>query len=162
LSGAALSAAALIERLALMPHPEGGWYREIYRSRLRVQAERGERAALTSIYYLLEPGQLGRWHVVAAEEVWHFYGGSGLELFIYEPGARALRRERLGEVQEGAAPVSVVPTGCWQAARPFGGYALLGCTVAPGFEFADFRFVCDLPEHAEHFRERLYELRTLL
>jgi uncharacterized protein len=162
LSAAAAGAAALIERLALRPHPEGGWYRELYRSSLCVQGERGERAALTTIYYLLEPGQVSRWHVVAAEEVWHFYGGAGLELFIYEPGARALRRERLGQVQEGAAPVSVVPAGCWQAARPLGGYALLGCTVAPGFEFADFRLVCDLPEQAGHFDERLRELRMLL
>ena len=157
-----MSAAALIERLALVPHPEGGWYRELYRSALRVQGPRGERAALTSIYFLLEPGQVSRWHVVAAEEAWHFYAGSPLELFIYEPGARALRRERLGDVQGGAEPVSVVPAGCWQAARPLAGYALLGCTVAPGFEFADFRFVSDLPEHAEHFREQLRELRTLL
>jgi uncharacterized protein len=157
-----LSAAALIARLGLVPHPEGGWYRELYRSALRVQGPRGERAALTSIYYLLEPGQLSRWHVVAAEEAWHFYAGSQLELFIYEPGARALRRECLGRVQEGAEPVSVVPAGSWQAARPREGYALVGCTVAPGFEFADFRFVCDLPEHAEHFRGSMDELRTLL
>jgi uncharacterized protein len=157
-----LSAAALIARLGLVPHPEGGWYRELYRSALRLQGPHGERAALTSIYYLLEPGQLSRWHVVAAEEAWHFYAGAQLELFVYEPGAHALRCHRLGEVQGGAEPVSVVPAGCWQAARPLGGYALLGCTVAPGFEFADFRFVADLPEHAEHFRERLRELRTLL
>lgn len=157
-----MSAAALIARLGLVPHPEGGWYRELYRSALRVQGQRGERAALTSIYYLLEPAQVSRWHVVAAEEVWHFYAGSQLELFIYEPGARALRRECLGQVQDGAEPVSVVPAGSWQAARPRGGYAFVGCTVAPGFEFADFRFVCDLPEHAEHFGERLHELRTLL
>ena len=156
------AAAALIERLQLSPHPEGGWYRELYRSSERVQAERGARCALTSIYYLLEHAQVSRWHVVAADEIWHFYDGSPLELFVYDAGQCKLRTERLGGPASRHQPVGIVPRGHWQAARTRGAYSLLGCSVAPGFEFEDFALVAQLPGHAEHFAAELRELRTLL
>jgi uncharacterized protein len=164
-------AAQLVQKLALQPHPEGGWYREIYRSPTRLETPRGSRSALTTIYYLLERNQLSRWHVVQADEVWHFYGGAPLELLDYDPTSRKLVRHTLGPVAsddpvsgrdpgsagESAAahavitPVAVIPTGVWQAARSLGDYSLVGCTVGPGFEFADFEFVAAVPDHADHF-----------
>jgi predicted cupin superfamily sugar epimerase len=144
------SAAELIARLALRPHPEGGWYREIHRSATRVDTARGSRSALTTIYYLLERGQLSRWHVVQADEIWHFYAGQPLELLEYDPAARRLTRHVLDTTS-----VSIIPTRSWQAARSLGAYSLVGCTVGPGFEFADFQFVSDLPSHADHFNGEL-------
>lgn len=171
----------LVDELALQPHPEGGWYREIYRSPTRVQTARGSRSAITTIYYLLERHQLSRWHVVQADELWHFYGGAPLELPEYDPTSRRLVRHRLGYVDvapagaavrpdiaiaappsAGATPVAVIPTGVWQAARSLGEYSLVGCTVGPGFEFEDFRFVATLPGHAAHFASDLAPFAQLL
>jgi predicted cupin superfamily sugar epimerase len=156
-----VTAAELIEKLALQAHPEGGWYREIHRSPIRVQTARGPRAALTTIYYLLEQNQLSRWHVVQADELWHFVGGAPLELLEYDPASCKLVRRVLGSVGS-AVPVAVVPTSIWQAARSLGAYSLVGCTVGPGFEFADFQFVCDLPSHADHFRGELASCTNFL
>ncbi len=158
------TASELITRLALRPHPEGGWYREIYRSPTRVQTIRGSRSALTTIYFLLEQAQISRWHVVQADELWHFQGGDPLELFEYDPAARRLARHVVGPVEPrtGASAVAVIPSGCWQAARSLGTYSLMGCTVGPGFEFADFQFVSDLPSHGGHFTEDLAPLGGLL
>jgi uncharacterized protein len=192
----------LIAQLALQPHPEGGWYREIYRSPTRVETARGSRSALTTIYYLLESTQLSRWHVVQADELWHFYAGAPLELLAYTPGTRAFERRLLGPISadtpaadtsagtpeadvahfdvdltstlhfpalgalSAPAPsgdvVSVIPTGVWQAARSLGDYTLVGCTVGPGFEFADFEFVSALPSHRDHFVGELAPYATLL
>jgi predicted cupin superfamily sugar epimerase len=161
-------ASELVAKLALQPHPEGGWYREVYRSPTRLETARGSRSAITTIYYLLERNQLSRWHVVQADELWHFYGGAPLELLQYEPASRKLVRHVLGHVagavsaSAGATAVAVIPTGVWQAARSLGEYSLVGCTVGPGFEFADFRFVCDLPSHREHFKGDLVPFADLL
>jgi predicted cupin superfamily sugar epimerase len=152
----------LIEKLGLLPHPEGGWYREIYRSSARVESPRGSRSALTTIHYLLEREQLSRWHVVEADEVWHFYAGAPLELLAYEPSGRRVVRHVLGEVHDGNSPVAVIATGVWQAARSLGEYSLVGCTVGPGFEFEDFRFVATLPGHAAHFEGELASYARLL
>lgn len=150
----------LIDSLGLVPHPEGGWYREIYRSPSVVDTPRGPRAALTTIHYLLEAGRFSRWHVVESDEVWHFEGGDALELIAYVPATGVSCRHVLGHA--GAEPVAVVPAGVWQAARPLGAYALVGCTVAPGFDFADFRFVAALPDHAAHFAGALAAYAGLL
>lgn len=136
-------AAALIAALGLLPHPEGGYYREVFRSRASVQPgdERGARAALTTIYFLLVEGQVSRWHQVASDEVWHFYEGGPLELFWLEPEGMSYHRALLAPVSQGeeeARPAAVVPAGAFQAARPTGAYTLVGCTVGPGFDFEDF------------------------
>jgi uncharacterized protein len=146
-----MKARDLVEKLALQSHPEGGWYREIYRARGRVQAARGARSALTTIYYLLEQQQLSRWHVVESDEVWHFYAGAPLELLEYDPSTGRLKQHVLGDVRQGHESVAVIPPGAWQAARSRGDYSLVGCTVGPGFEFEDFRFVKALPGHEGHF-----------
>src|SRR5215475_600710 len=129
----------LIDRLHLERHPEGGSYREIYRSSERVQTARGARDAITAIYYLLERNQISRWHVVEADEIWHFYEGSPLELLAYDPEARALVRCVLGTTKDDHERVAVIRKGVWQAARSLGAYSLVGCNVGPGFAFEDFR-----------------------
>lgn len=157
-------ATELIERLTLAPHPEGGYYREVYRSERSVATgdERGERSAVTTIYFLLTAGDVSRWHRVASDEVWHFYEGEGLELLVASPDFADLAQVALGRVGENAAAVHVVPAGHWQAARPAGDYALVGCTVGPGFDFADFAMLSDLPEERKLLEQRRPELALLL
>ena len=138
-------ATELIRELALAPHPEGGFYRELFRSALMVQPADGRpaRAALTTIHYLLPHGAHSRWHRVRSDEVWHFSEGSPLELFLASPDGTTMRRVTLGPALATDGPVCTVPAGFWQAARPVGAYALAACTVAPGFDFADFSFLGD-------------------
>jgi predicted cupin superfamily sugar epimerase len=155
-------AASLIGRLHLKPHPEGGWYREIHRAAERVNTDRGPRAALTTIYYLLEREQLSRWHVVESDEVWHFYAGAPLELLRYNPYTRVYEHTVLGPASSGQEPVGIVSARTWQAARSLGAYSLVGCNVGPGFEFADFRFVSALPDHLAHFTGEMSQHSSLL
>jgi hypothetical protein len=152
----------IVDELALEPHPEGGWYREVYRSPTRVETARGPRSALTTIYYLLQAGQLSRWHVIDADEVWHFYGGAPLELLTYAPLESRLQAHRLGPSAAGGEPVCVVPAGVWQAARCHENYSLVGCSVGPGFEYSGFALVASMPELSHHFRETLQTYRDLL
>ena len=152
----------IVRQLQLQPHPEGGWYRELYRSDRQVLAPDAARSALTSIYYLLERQQWSRWHVVDADEVWHFYGGAALDLYAYNPASRQLVHSKLTALGDGGEPAGVVPAGVWQAARSQGDYSLVGCSVGPGFEYSGFRFVASLPDHAGHFHGELGALRELL
>ena len=128
--------AALIAKFSLEPHPEGGYYREIFRSAdLVTPADgRGPRAALTTIYFLLPAGTISRWHRVTSDEVWHLYEGGPLEVLSVDPAFSALSRHEL----QTRAPVCTVAASHWQAARTLGDYALVGCTVGPGFDFEDF------------------------
>ncbi len=149
----------LIDALQLQPHPEGGWYREIYRSPLVVRTARGERSAITTIHYLLAAGQFSRWHIVESDEIWHFYRGEPLELLTYDPASRQLISHQLCSSGQ---HVAVVPAGVWQAARPLGAYSLVGCTVGPGFAFEDFRLVSALPAHVAHLDGGFGKHRNLL
>ena len=148
-------AAELIATLDLRPHPEGGHYAEVFRSPSRVSPSdaRGERSALTTIYFLMTAGAQSRWHRVDSDEVWHFYEGDPLELLELDARATTLARHRLGSV-DGIAqrPVQTIPAGAWQAARTLGDYTLVGCTVGPGFDFADFRLLADEPAVADAVR----------
>lgn len=157
-------AAQLVSTLGLQPHPEGGHFRELFRSPSRVQPGdgRGERSALTTIYFLLRAGEHSRLHRVTSDEVWHFYEGDPLELVWTDPESAGLQRARLGPVGPGTAPVAVVPAGGWQAARSTGAYTLVGCSVGPGFDFADFRMLGDTPAEARELCERHPELRAFL
>ena len=157
-----LQARALIDKLDLRPHPEGGSYREIYRSSERVQTARGTRCAITAIYYLLERNQISRWHVVEADEIWQFYEGSPLELLAYDPEARELVRCVLGNMRDGEERVAVIRKGIWQAARSLGDFSLVGCNVGPGFDFEDFRLVTNLSGHQVHFEGKLAPFASLL
>ena len=149
-------AADLIDKLGLEPHPEGGYFREVYRSAARVQPLDGrtDRLALTTIYFLLAAGQVSRWHRVASDEVWHYYEGGRLELLVADAGLNDVSRRVLGPVADNTAPVHVVLAGEWQAARPMESYTLVGCTVGPGFEFEDFRLLDSLPDQAAALRRR--------
>ncbi|MEO8017164.1 MAG: cupin domain-containing protein, partial [Pseudomonadota bacterium] len=145
-------AAELITRLQLEPHPEGGYYREIFRSSNLVSPAdgRGPRAALTTIYFLLPAGIVSRWHRVAADEVWHLYEGGPLEVLSIDPACSTLSSHQL----EAHAPVCTVAAAHWQAARTSGDYALVGCTVGPGFDFADFTILADDATAASRLLEK--------
>jgi predicted cupin superfamily sugar epimerase len=123
----------LIKLLGLEPHPEGGHYRETFRDETN-----GARAHSTAILFLLKAGEFSRWHRVDAAEVWHFHRGAPLELRIgkqvYVLGPN---------IDEAELPQLVVPPNTWQAARSLGDYSLVGCTVAPGFDFAHFELAPD-------------------
>jgi predicted cupin superfamily sugar epimerase len=141
-------AAELLNVLGLRPHPEGGHYAELYRSpqRVEVLARKVQRAAITTIYFLLAAGEFSRWHRVQSDEIWHFHEGDAIELLLFN--GSGLRRLRLGPVSRETRPTVIVPAGTWQAARTTGAYTLGACTVGPGFEFADFSLAIDWPEVA--------------
>jgi predicted cupin superfamily sugar epimerase len=125
-----MNAEETVRRLGLVPHPEGGFYRQIFRSSLSVRLSDGRvRSASTAIYYLLPADGWSAWHRVQADEVWHHYDGAPLQLFRL--GMEPARLDR-------HTPQAIVPAGVWQAALPDRGATLCGCTVAPGFEFEDF------------------------
>jgi uncharacterized protein len=149
-------AAQVIANLGLVPHPEGGYFAEVYRSAASVHPGDGRsaRPALTSIYFLLPAGAVSRWHRVLSDEVWHFYEGAPLDLWTAAPDGGSAQRCRIGPPAEGQQAVAIVPPGWWQAARSAGEYSLVGCTVGPGFEFQDFTMAADLPEIAAAFRAR--------
>jgi predicted cupin superfamily sugar epimerase len=130
----ALTAADIISRLDLKPHPEGGHYRETFRD---ARLDSNGRSASTAIYFLLARGERSHWHRIDAVEVWHHYAGSPLALQIADgDGQRALR---LGpDLAAGEVPQAIVPLQAWQAAESCGDWTLVGCTVAPGFDFAAF------------------------
>ena len=148
-------AETLIRQLALEPHVEGGRYRRIYESTMQTPfgPEARPRPVATSIYYLLTAGETSAWHRVDADELWHWYEGDALELLRFDPSDNSLVRHRLGPVAHDAAPVFVVPAGCWQSARPLGAYALAGCTVAPGYEWRGFSTLENAPDIAERVRQ---------
>jgi len=156
------SAAGLIARLRLEPHPEGGWYREVHRSTELIATARGPRSALTSIYFLLEARQKSRWHVVASDELWHHVAGAPLELVTYSPETAEARHFVLGSPNDAREPTGIVRAGVWQAARSLGAWSLMACDVGPGFDFEDFRFVSGMPGHEPHFRGALADFADLL
>ena len=128
------SAAEIIARLELMPHPEGGHFRETFRDS---RCDANGRAASTAIYFLLARGERSHWHRIDAVETWHYYAGAPLTLQISDDAG--MRTLRLGaDIARGELPQAIVPAHAWQAATSDGDWTLVGCTVAPGFEFAQF------------------------
>jgi len=131
-----MNAGQMIELLGLKPHPEGGHYCETFRDARMLDGT--QRSISTAIYFLLAAGEVSRWHTVDAVEIWHFYAGEPLELTIKD-GDKPPVRSTLGPaIAVGQRPQVVVPAMAWQMARPLGAWTLVGCTVAPGFEFAGF------------------------
>ena len=122
----------VIARHGLEPHPEGGHYRETFRA----EAPMGGRGAVSAIYYLLRAGETSAWHRIDAVEIWHHYAGASLRLSLCFDGLTVTER-LLGTVAD-AEPHAVVPSGCWQSAVSLGEWTLVGCTVAPAFEFSGF------------------------
>jgi predicted cupin superfamily sugar epimerase len=128
-------ATEVIEALGMIRHPEGGWYREMWRA----ASSGSERPTASSILYLLAAGERSHWHRVDAAEVWQWSAGAALELRIWQEGDAAVTTIRLGgDVAADDSPQAVVPARAWQAARPLGAWALVGCIVAPAFSFDGF------------------------
>lgn len=129
-----LSAQAIIETLKMERHPEGGWYIQTFKD-----TAGGPRGHSTAIYYLLEQGERSHWHRVRdAAEVWHFYAGSPLALSIAEDGKPAATVTLGSNILTGERPQAIVPANWWQSATSLGAWTLVGCTVAPGFDFSAF------------------------
>jgi predicted cupin superfamily sugar epimerase len=133
----ALTAAEIIRTLDLKPHPEGGHYRQTFQD---PRTDASGRAASTAIYFLLARGERSHWHRVDAVEIWHYYAGAPLVLEIAADESGPIRRMKLGpDIAMGERPQGLVPTGHWQAAESMGDWTLVGCTVAPGFQFDGFQ-----------------------
>ncbi|MEV6306623.1 cupin domain-containing protein [Actinoplanes sp. NPDC051861] len=137
----------LAEQLDMAPHPEGGWFRETWRSAVSFKPEGydGPRSAATAIYFLLHPGEESAWHVVKSDELWFWHSGGALELRLGGDGDHPGEVEvaALGtDLAAGQRPQVLIPAGVWQAAAPAGDDpVLVSCVVAPGFDFADFRML---------------------
>ncbi len=153
----------LVRALALEPHPEGGWFREVFRSERTVDPrdERPERSALTAVYFLLADGQHSRWHRVESDEVWSWIEGGSMRLFVFDPETGSVTTWLAGRLADGCEPVRIVRAGLWQAAEPVGEYALVSCCVGPGFEFADFRLLESDPETRARIEARAPHLSRL-
>jgi predicted cupin superfamily sugar epimerase len=155
---------SLIDSLELSPHPEGGYYKEVYRSATTVHSPHvGEnRNALTDIYFLLLSGQVSRLHRVLHDEIWHFYEGTPLLLVEIEAEGFEMQEVRL----ESCGPLPrykhCIRGGNWQAAYSTGEYSLVGCTVAPGFDFADFEFLSENAAQRAIVLEKFPKLRQLI
>jgi predicted cupin superfamily sugar epimerase len=155
-----------IERLKLQPHPEGGWYRQTYSASLMLPQSAlpgygGDRAASTAIYFLLAGDQFSALHRLRSDEVWHFYAGSGLIVHAIEPGGRYTQLLLGVDSEAGEQFQAVVPGGCWfgSSLRRPDSFALVGCTVAPAFDFAEFQMAkrdelaAAYPEHRAMINE---------
>lgn len=162
-----LTAQQLIKQYAMLPHPEGGWYKETYRSGESIAApalpERfgGRRYFSTAIYFLLEQGNFSAFHKIKSDECWHFYAGQTLHVYVLRHNGE-LETIKLGsDILNGETFQYVVPANCWFASLPAPGseFCFVGCTVAPGFDFADFEMakpgeLIELyPQHKKTIRE---------
>jgi predicted cupin superfamily sugar epimerase len=152
-----------IDKLQLTPHVEGGAFREVYRSELVIPRHslpllfQGDRSASTHVYFLLHNGQFSAFHRIAADEVWHFYTGDPLLVYEFTHSGRLVTHRLGGDPDKEDGLVAVVRAGNWfgSTLADGGDYALVGCTVAPGFDFADFELadrgalVRQYPEHSQ-------------
>lgn len=134
-----MTAEELIKTLELKPHPEGGWYRETWRT----PAPAGKRAAASAVYYLIQPGQRSHWNRIDADEIWLWHAGDAVDVSMAKGDLGPLRKIRLGgEMLKGEHPQMIVPAGDWQSADPVPdgqhNYTLISCVVAPAFEFSGF------------------------
>jgi predicted cupin superfamily sugar epimerase len=148
----------LIEKFQLQPHPEGGYFREIYRSETIIDSPlaNAPRNSVTHIYFLLAKGQFSRFHKVLHDEIWNVYAGSPIRLLTYN--GNNVNETIIGEGCDDFA--SIIPGGIWQAAESTGEYTLVGCTVAPGFDFADFSFMP--AEEGTAFAERYTKYKKFI
>lgn len=131
-------AAEIIALLGMRRHPEGGWYVETFRDNPE-GGPQGARGHSTAIYFLLENGDVSHWHRVKdAAEIWHYHAGAPIELRLHREGGGTVAQTLGINLAAGERPQCVVPAGCWQTARCLGDWTLVGCTVSPGFDFAQF------------------------
>lgn len=150
----------LIDKYQLVPHPEGGFYREVYRSEQRVKSPVTfqSRDAVTHIYFLLMRGQVSRFHKVLHDEIWNLYEGAPLRLIVTD--GEKVEENLIGATCD--AYFYVVSGGMFQAAESTGDYSLVGCTVAPGFDFADFSFLADEADVLARFEGNFTEYKRFV
>lgn len=162
-TGIKFGAADYIELLQLEPHPEGGFYKRTYESELQLQASAlphsftGDRHASTAIYFLLGGNNFSAFHRIKSDELWHFYDGGGLHIYVIHPNGEGEVLKLGNDLQNGYSFQVVVKAGCWFASKPVdeNNFSLVGCTVAPGFDFADFEMakreelLTEYPQHKE-------------
>lgn len=157
-----LTAQQLVTLYSLQPHPEGGWYKETYKSAEEIavnalpQRFSGERAFSTAIYFLLEQGNFSAFHRIKSDECWHFYAGDPLLVYVLLHDGSLQIIELGNDIVNGQVFQYVVPANCWFASRPAATaqYSFVGCTVAPGFDFEDFELAkadilsAEFPHHS--------------
>lgn len=157
------TAQQLISKYQLQSHPEGGYYLETYRSAEKIPIAglpdrfAGDRSFSTAIYFLLEGNQFSAFHRIKADELWHFYAGDGLHIYVLYPDGKGEVLKLGDDIANGFSFQCTVPAGCWFASQPVNekGFAFVGCTVAPGFDFADFELanksslLQQFPQHKE-------------
>ena len=153
-----------INQLNLLPHPEGGFFKEVYRSEDQFEARdlprrfSGSRSASTAIYYMLTAKDFSAFHRIQSDEIWHFYAGDPLEIYVIHPDGQS-EIKRLHASDGAARPMQIVPFGSWFAAKTTGAFTLSGCTVAPGFDFADFemadsrQLIRQFPQHTSWIQQ---------
>ena len=145
----------IVDFYGLLPHPEGGFYAETYRSSLTIDTPRGKRAASTAIMFLITKDSISHFHRLTADEGWHFYAGDPLKLLQLTPEGELSEIIIGTNIKEGQRLQHIVPAGDWFASTSFGEYSLVGCTVAPGFDFEDFEMankkdlISKYPRHSE-------------
>ena len=151
---------SIIKKYQLQPHPEGGYFKEVYRSEQEVSSIiAGEnRNAITHIYFLLTKGQFSRFHKVLHDEIWNFYEGSPLKIIEFD----GIKIEEKIIGSETGSYVSVVKGGVFQAAESTGLYSIVGCSVAPGFDFKDFSFMTDEPETLVNLKKEFSDYQYLV
>ena len=149
-----------IKHLALHPHPEGGWYKEVYRAQEEISINalpnryNGNRNTATSIYFMLEAGNISHFHRIKSDEIWYFHTGEACMIYLLHPNGD-LEAVQLGiNVENGEVLQVLMPKNTWFAAKPLGAYTLVGCMVAPGFDFQDFelaneKLLQQYPQHAK-------------
>lgn len=141
----------IAKKLDLLPHPEGGFYKETYRSEIETNYKGfdGKRSVATGIYYLLGEGDFSAFHRIKSDETWHFYDGEALELFEITPEGELIKTFIGNQLLKGEKPQYTVKAGHWFASKSSGSFSLVGCTVYPGFDFQDF----ELAEQASFIEE---------
>lgn len=157
------TAEQLVDFYQLLPHPEGGFFKETYRSKESIQRQElphrfdGERSFSTAIYFLLPAGHFSAFHRIKSDELWHFYAGDPLHIYVINHEGTLARIKLGADILNGETMQAVVEAGCWFASRPVKstGYCFVGCTVSPGFDFADFELaraeelIAQYPEHTD-------------
>lgn len=154
-----------ISKLDLLDHPEGGHYKEVYRSEETIPSQilpdrfSGDRFFSTSIYYLLRRCEFSKFHRIKSDEIWHFYAGSPMQIIHIDKDGKLIKRQLGIDIENEITPQLIVYAGDWFAAQSLGDYSLVGCTVSPGFDFTDFeiadrkKLISAFPQHQQIIEE---------
>ncbi|MCP9750334.1 cupin domain-containing protein [Ferruginibacter sp. HRS2-29] len=159
-----ITVTSLVEQYGLLPHPEGGYYKENYRSNGVIPADAlpggfsGERNFSTAIYFLLQKDNFSAFHRILSDECWHFYHGAPANVYVIDPDGNSTTIHLGNDMGAGQQFQAIVPAGCWFASETLGDFSFTGCTVAPGFDFRDFEMADadvlakEFPQHEKLIR----------